>query len=554
MSSAKNRFADFITEHDAKIALGFIIVLVLFVRVRLREMPLERDEGEYAYAGQLLLQGVPPYKLAYNMKLPGTYAAYALIMMVFGQTDSGIHLGLALVNIVTIAMIFLMGRRVLDATAGAVAALAYGLLSTSPAFLGLAGHATHFVVFCAMAGALLLLKARETEKAGLFLASGLMFGFAFLMKQHGVFFGVFGLGYVLWQNLVKDNMNWGRCVREFGMMLGGLLLPFTITCAALAAMGVFKPFWFWTFTYAKEYAAAVSLDQLPKILQAAMESSVGLNAIFWVLAAVGAVMMWWEKRLRAALPFVAGFALAGVLALCAGMYFRHHYFILLLPVVALLNGVVVSRALFLIRKENKSVELFLALGGLVLYGLAVLVAIALHGEEWFSASPVKVSESTYHSNLFSETRRLALDLRAELPPGARVVVLGSEPQIYFYAQRRSASGYIYTYALMESHPYAQKMQKEMIREIETSRPEYVVNITDASSWARHDGSADNIFRWWEGYWSEHYELLRSIPVMREQLPGQNRRDSAVESQPQSTGLLMLLKRRDAAVAPRPVAQ
>lgn len=37
--------------------------------------PLERDEGEYAYAGQLMLQGIPPYQLAYNMKLPGTYAA-----------------------------------------------------------------------------------------------------------------------------------------------------------------------------------------------------------------------------------------------------------------------------------------------------------------------------------------------------------------------------------------------------------------------------------------------------------------------------------------------
>jgi len=30
------------------------------------------------------------------MKLPGTYAAYAVIMAVFGQSPSGIHLGLAL--------------------------------------------------------------------------------------------------------------------------------------------------------------------------------------------------------------------------------------------------------------------------------------------------------------------------------------------------------------------------------------------------------------------------------------------------------------------------
>ena len=59
------------------VVLG-ILLFVGFIRVRLLEMPLERDEGEYAYAGQLILQGIPPYELAYNMKLPGTYYACLL--------------------------------------------------------------------------------------------------------------------------------------------------------------------------------------------------------------------------------------------------------------------------------------------------------------------------------------------------------------------------------------------------------------------------------------------------------------------------------------------
>src|SRR6185503_13553529 len=89
-----------------------IVVLVPFViRLRLLQMPLERDEGEYAYAGQLILQGVPPYKLVYNMKLPGTYAAYALIMACFGQTASAIHFGLALVNAASIVLMFFIARR-----------------------------------------------------------------------------------------------------------------------------------------------------------------------------------------------------------------------------------------------------------------------------------------------------------------------------------------------------------------------------------------------------------------------------------------------------------
>src|SRR5947207_13049017 len=78
-----------------------IFGLVIAIRIRLLGVPLERDEGEYAYDGQLILQGVPPYTLAYNMKLPGTYAAYAGIMSVFGQTMTGIHFGRLIVTLAT---------------------------------------------------------------------------------------------------------------------------------------------------------------------------------------------------------------------------------------------------------------------------------------------------------------------------------------------------------------------------------------------------------------------------------------------------------------------
>ena len=152
-----------VLRHRAWLLVGLTILFVLVVRVRLREMPLERDEGEYAYAGQLMLQGVPPYREVYTMKLPGTYAAYALIMAVFGQSASGIHLGLALVNIASIFMVFLLGRKLLGEASGVASAVAFALLSLSPSVLGLAAHATHFVVLAALGGTLVLLRACEGE-------------------------------------------------------------------------------------------------------------------------------------------------------------------------------------------------------------------------------------------------------------------------------------------------------------------------------------------------------------------------------------------------------
>ena len=52
----------------ALVILAAALLFSAFVRWRLGEMPLERDEGEYAYAGQLLLQGIsrPITRLQYE--------------------------------------------------------------------------------------------------------------------------------------------------------------------------------------------------------------------------------------------------------------------------------------------------------------------------------------------------------------------------------------------------------------------------------------------------------------------------------------------------------
>src|SRR5713101_9270084 len=163
------------------VAIVLVILLIAGIRFRLRGFPLERDEGEYAYAGQLILQGVPPYQLAYNMKLPGTYAAYAVIMAVFGQTTAGIHLGVILVNSACILLVFLIARRLIDPLAAVVAGATFGLFTIRPLLLGLAGHATHFVALAALISLYLLLKACGTNRYWIFVCSGIGSGLALVM-------------------------------------------------------------------------------------------------------------------------------------------------------------------------------------------------------------------------------------------------------------------------------------------------------------------------------------------------------------------------------------
>ena len=171
------------------LSLLLILAVVTAIRFRLLDMPLERDEGEYAYAGQLLLQGIPPYQDVYNMKWPGTYAMYALIMTMFGQTAGGIHAGLILVNLASAMLVFVLARRIYGDAAGAVAAGAYALLSINPATIGLAAHATHFVVLPALAGILLLQNLDDNTSLMRIFGAGLSWVLPF-EEPSGAAFGI----------------------------------------------------------------------------------------------------------------------------------------------------------------------------------------------------------------------------------------------------------------------------------------------------------------------------------------------------------------------------
>ncbi|MDW7979708.1 MAG: hypothetical protein RMH97_03990 [Verrucomicrobiales bacterium] len=236
------------------------------------------------------------------------------------------------------------------------------------------------------------------------------------------------------------------------------------------------------------------------------EVTVG-NLFFAILALLGTGVLWWDARLNPYRLFVIGFTLSSVAALWPGMYFRHHYFVFVAPVVALLAGVAVSRCLYLLGRDL-SIELLLTPPTLVLFGAAVIYAAVIHGPVWLASSPTDASKLIYRSSIFADSLEVARFLEQATTPSQKVAVLGSEPQIYFYSRRRAATGHIYMYPLMETHPYAAKMQEELVRELEAAQPEFVVFINMHTSWLRRPESERRIFDWWTAYSKTNYMLVR----------------------------------------------
>ena len=491
-----------------------VFALVIAIRIRLLVIPLERDEGEYAYAGQLILQGIPPYKLAYNMKFPGTYAAYALIMSIFGQTIVAIHLGLLLINVATIALIFFVCRRLINTVAGITAAASYAVLSVSPSVLGLSAHATNFVVLFVLGGILLLLKEQavtalepsQPKRLVQLFASGLLLGIGALMKQRGLLLIPFGAIYLFWNDL-NGRLFLNRMFLRILIFMAGAAVPLGVISLILWRAGVLDTFWFWTVNYARQYGSLVPLSQAPQIFSRSANEVVLTAWPIWTLAGIGALTVW-DHRIRASILFLIGFLFFSALAVCPGFFFRTHYFILVLPAVSLLAGAAISKLTEIL--EGRLI--LLRLVPLLLFAFAVSVPIMFDKKIFFEVSPNQACGLIYPDNPFLESVRIGTYVREHTEPGDKIGVLGSEPEIYFYSHRHSATGYIYTYGLMEPQKYAHHMQEEMIREIEDARPKYLISVAIGYSWLRRPDSEPAIFTWANEYMAQNYTAAGFVNI------------------------------------------
>ena len=194
------------------------------------------------------------------MKWPGTYAAYAAIMAVFGQTTEGIHLGVLFVNLASTALVFSIGRRMAGAMGGAAAAAVHAIVTIEVPMMGLAGHATHFVAICALGGFALLIGNKPAGVRRVFVA-GILFGLATLMKQNGAAFGAFAAVWLVRQDLGPGRRDVPRTLKRVIAIAAGGLLPLAMTGVWLWQAGVWAKFWFWTVLYARSYVSILSVGE-----------------------------------------------------------------------------------------------------------------------------------------------------------------------------------------------------------------------------------------------------------------------------------------------------
>lgn len=485
------------------LAALLVILVAWAVRFRLLTVPLERDEGEFAYVGQLMLDGGALFTEVHSLKLPGTAGAYALFMSMFGQTTIGIHLGLLVVNCASTVLLYLLARRLLGRGCDWFAAASFAAMSVSTAVLGVYAHATHFVVLFTLAGLLLLLRAADRESRALLLASGFCLGLAITMKQHAVFFLPFAALLVWLHAMDLKGARRRDALAKIALLFAGAVIPWAIVALLMAKAGSLDAFWFWTVRYARSYVSERPVSVAFGAFSFAVGQILQSQLPFWYAAVAGAALLLKKASSTIDRVFIFGFGLVSLAAVMPGWYFRPHYFVTLLPALSLLAAAAMHSLEGALRR---------LLPPLILLGSTAFL-FSMERDLLFRKAPPIVGRAVQGENPFAEAIEVASWVASHTSTGDRIAVFGSEPEIYFYSGRRAASGYIYMYGLMENHPDAFAMERELIDETEAARPRAVVFVDVPNSWGTPSIPPGPFSDWMASFLANGYELVGVVDMI-----------------------------------------
>ncbi len=494
---------------NGKIFFWLSLILIVIVRLRLADLPMERDEGEYAYAGWQILMGKLPYTDFYNMKFPGVYYMYALVFSIAGQSMIAIRVAVLLMNVLSAFFLYkIVEKRLFSELATPnneakwLAAGFYLLLSISFGAQGVISNCEHFVVFFATMGLWLLSERR------LFL-SGLALAFSVLMKQQGLVVGAFAVLTILYE--LYHDKNKTLIIKRLFTFGVGLVLPIVGLFAFVWQNNLFDNFYFYTFEYARAYSGILkpTFKEIHSFLHVFID-----NPILWLIFFIGIVKIgidiFKKKSLFQGNPYGytvhrtpsgegGGFLLlwaVSFVAVSAGWYYRPHYWQLMFPAIALVAAYTLQKESWRIFKYTLSKNRILSF---------IFVSALLTQPCYFFIYPLEhIVRRMYPYDYFTDIRRFGEFLQENIPKNERIGQYSCEPQLWFYANRAGASGFMYAYPLTENQPYAQIMTNTYIQETETANPDWLL-YSNISKGEDNKKTIQQIDDWFDNY-AKNYQV------------------------------------------------
>lgn len=489
------------------IGLGIVLLLIYLIRKNYLGIPFERDEGAYAYAGRGILDGAIPFKDIGTQRLDGVLYAYAVIVGIFGYTVQALHGAFLIINLASASMLFFLGRKLGSNLAGLAAAIIFALLSMTATLSGFTIQSEHLVAFFSIAAFLALFHYFEKKKIWQLIISGVLFSFAFQIKQTSFFYGFLAGALLLFKLFTDDKKNIKKLIVAALVFAASILIPVLIDLVIIYKKGAWDDFNLWFFEIRNQYTSLISFDQGLDFLRQSFGDIYKDYKAFWIFSFTGTVSVFltniplWKKFA------VIGLQVAGFLTVVPGYHYYGHYFLQWIPFVCLSAGIFIFSLQNLIYKSLKSKAISVAVPLLILL-IPVISNLSSLSKYYFSPNHTQILRKVYGLNPFPESKVIADKLNTLMKPEDKLAVFGTEIEMYVYTNKKSPSRFAGSGALLE-FPVAQSSdwQREFIADVEKAAPKYLVFFSHAISWMANPKTENLIFPWFDKFRNANYNLI-----------------------------------------------
>lgn len=452
----------------------FVMLLAAMIRLPLLSIPLERDEGGFAYIGRHLFSE-RLYTDLHDNKLPGLYGLYALFVRLFGYTPEGIHTGLLICNALAIWLMYKLFSNLFNSWTGAISATLFALMSASPNVYGFAAHANQLLIPFALGGLIFVHNGLINNRLQHFGLAGLLLGLAFIIKQQAVLYGVFSGVWMLW-NRMQSTPDIRRITYEVAVFSAGAILPFASVCGYFMAVGRFSDLWLWTVELPAQLGNAPNLGDRFSLFCFYFFRVTDHFELLWMVAAIGWGMIPFMKYTREARSFGILFPVFCALSVLIGVAFYPHYFVLCLPAVAMLAAIFIDRMRHIFTGKTGSVLSLAVLLTLVLF------PVLCNFGYYFMPDFQQIHQACYGVNRFPEMQEIGKELHEKTLDGDQIAILGSEPEILVVADREAASGHLFMYNLCSEGPKSSMLQQQFLNDLRQSQARFLVRVIADDSW------------------------------------------------------------------------
>jgi MFS family permease len=495
-----------------QVIASFLAILMVYVSLRLPgiSIPLDRDEGAFGYMGQLINSGKLPYLDGLDHKPPVAFYLNAIALHIVPPTERGIHTALLIYNLLTLICVFFIGKIYFKSlSAGLWGAFSFAVLSSSPAIQGFTASTEMWMLLPISLSLLFAVMAERRDSSILLFVSGIAGAVACWTKQSAftsvLFIFLFsGFGIFLHGNDTRV-IRWTVAARRLVLWLAGAVLLSSVPVLYFASRGAFHEFFYWSFIHNLSYSARQTVAEPGNSVVSRLTEIFLSDFLLLSTALIAAFSRSVRKRPDG--YFMLGFLVFSLLGTIPGFAYSH-YFAQLAPASAIAGGYGLSALIERYRTMHGRVAASIAAGLLVL-----AVPLSVDRFYYFNRDPNEVCRSIFGGNPFPESKSLAAFIAAHTTPADKVFVVGSEPQILFYARRQSPSSFLMLYPLTSTYPRYHEFQETVLSQIQRDPPQYILSLVNIPWSYLWDGMADMDFLVRMQKWmQQEYTVDRAMTV------------------------------------------